>query len=163
MADNKNIIKCPACGTEMTKVFMTEQNFNLDICVNGCGGIYFDNREFKHFDEQHENIDEIVEALKDKTFIEVDQNKTRVCPVCGGNMVRNYSSVKRQIAVDECYFCGGKFLDNGELIKIREEYATEAERSADLAKIININGNSLTYQADSPAKSLFESLMRFRR
>ncbi len=160
MADNKNIINCPACGTEMVKIFMPDQNINLDVCVNGCGGIYFDNREFKQFDEQHENIDKIVEALKDKTFIEVDQTKTRICPVCGANMVKNYSSVKREIEIDECYFCGGKFLDNDELVKIREEYPTEAERSADLAKIISVNGNSLQFQPNSPAKTLFQYLTR---
>ncbi|MCM1010591.1 MAG: zf-TFIIB domain-containing protein [Fusobacterium sp.] len=160
MADNQNIIKCPACGTEMTKVYMNEQGINLDVCVNGCGGIFFDNREFKQFDEQHESIDEVVEALKDKTFVEVDQTQTRVCPACGSNMVKNFSSVKAKIEVDECYFCGGKFLDNGELIKIRDEYATEAERSADLAKVITVHGNSLEYSQTSPAKILFESLFR---
>lgn len=121
MADTQKIINCPACGTEMVKIFMPEQNINLDVCVNGCGGIYFDNREFQKFNEGHENIDPVINALQDKTFKEVDQRKPRICPVCGANMVKNHSSNSRKIEIDECYFCGGKFLDNGELIKIREE------------------------------------------
>lgn len=162
MADTQKTINCPACGTEMVKIFMPDQKINIDVCVNGCGGIYFDNKEFKQFDEQHENISEIIEALKDKTFIKVDETKTRICPVCGSNMVKNFSSVKREIEIDECYFCGGKFLDNNELIKIREEYETEADRSADLAKIIGAQGNTLQFAQNSPARTLFESLTKFR-
>ncbi len=160
MADTTKIINCPACGKEMVKIYMPEQKCNLDVCVNGCGGIYFDNREFEKFDEQHENIDEIIETLKDKNFIEVDQSKTRICPVCGGNMVKNFSSVHRKIEIDECYFCGGKFLDNDELIKIREEYPTETERSADLLKILGAQGNSLEFNQNNPASKLFNSLFR---
>ena len=48
-------------------------------------------------------------------------------------MAKNYSSVKREIQIDECYSCFGKFLDGGELEKIRAEYPTEEERSADFA------------------------------
>lgn len=130
MADNFNTIKCPACQTEMKKVFVPSAGVNVDIC-EGCGGIYFDNREFKYFDEKHENIDEITEALKNKEFKKVDESLPRTCPVCGARMTKNYSSVKRQVQIDECYACGGKFLDNGELVKIRDEYDTEAQRSAD--------------------------------
>ena len=134
MADNFKTIKCPACQNEMVKVFIPEQGINIDICLNGCGGIYFDNREFQFFDEPHENIDKIVEALEGKHFIETDESLPRTCPVCGARMTKNFGSIKKQIQVDECYACGGKFLDKGELEKIRAEYTTEAERSADILK-----------------------------
>ena len=68
MRDTKEILTCPACGKKMHKVFIKETGFNLDICLDGCGGILFDNREFKYFDEQHENISEILEAIADKEF-----------------------------------------------------------------------------------------------
>lgn len=135
MADNLKTIKCPACQSEMAKVFVPSAGVNVDICRN-CGGVYFDNREFVNFDEQHENIDEIVEALQNTYFKPVDENLTRYCPVCGAKMVKNYSSIKKQIQVDECYACGGKFLDNNELERIRSEYKNEAERSADTIKVL---------------------------
>ncbi|MBQ9244964.1 zf-TFIIB domain-containing protein [bacterium] len=135
MADNKDvIINCPACGKPMKKIFMPEQGVNLDVCVDGCGGIYFDNREFSKFDEPHEDITPLIKLLKDKEFQKVDESQTRVCPVCGSDMVKNYSSSQQEIQVDECYHCGGKFLDFGELEKIREQYKTEGERSADVVK-----------------------------
>lgn len=134
MADNNQTLLCPACQKTMKKIFMPKQGFHLDVCLDGCGGIYFDNREFKYFDEQHENMDALIEAIEGKEFEKVDRNLIRKCPACGSDMVKNYSSVRKEIQIDECYFCGGKFLDNGELSKIREEYATEADRSADFLK-----------------------------
>lgn len=136
MADNLKPIKCPACQKEMVKIFIPSQGINIDICLNGCGGIYFDNREFKKFDEQHENIEEITKAIEGKTFERVDGNEQRFCPACGAKMVKNYSSIKRTILVDECYSCGGKFLDNGELQKIRAEYKTAAEGTEDVMKFV---------------------------
>ena len=42
MADSTEILTCPACGEEMTKVFITDKGINLDVCSNNCGGIFFD-------------------------------------------------------------------------------------------------------------------------
>jgi Zn-finger nucleic acid-binding protein len=120
----------------MTKVFVPHLGINVDVCTEGCGGIFFDNREFKDFDEQNESIDEIIKALAGKDFIKVNQDFPRVCPACGAKMVKNFASVKHEVQIDECYACGGKFLDNGELEKIRAQYATESERSADTMKFI---------------------------
>lgn len=134
MSDNFKTLRCPACQKEMTKVFIPSEGINVDICLDGCGGIYFDTREFKYFDEQDENIEEIVKAAEGKTFAKVDESLPRTCPVCGARMVKNYASVKKEVQIDECYSCGGKFLDHGELEKIRAQYATEEERSADIMK-----------------------------
>lgn len=131
MADTHTKINCPACGKEMKKIFITELGFNIDICADGCGGIYLDNREFQKIDEQHEHVDQIIQDLENADFshVQIDENAVRVCPVCGTNMVKNPTSVKGDIIIDECYNCGGKFLDHGELTRIREEFATEKERS----------------------------------
>lgn len=120
MADTLDVIKCPACGKNMVKIFVPSEGINVDVCLNGCGGIYFDNREFKKFDEQDKNADEILNALKGKKFNSVNENKIRKCPACGTEMVKNYTGAKHDIQVDECYFCGGKFLDYGELERIRK-------------------------------------------
>ena len=141
MADNLGTIRCPACGEEMRKVFIKTVGIYVDVCINSCGGIYFDNREFKNFDEQHEDAGAIFDLLDNKEFIQVDEKIKRTCPSCGARMVKNFSSIKREIQVDECYKCGGKFLDNGELEKIRAEYTTEEERTADFAnKLYSVVG-----------------------
>lgn len=145
MADNLEEIYCPACGKKMKKIFMPQQNVNLDVCVDGCGGIYFDNREFSQFDEQNEDISPLLDVLDGKVFGSVNENAERKCPVCGNIMVKNFASAKHQIQVDECYNCGGKFLDFGEIDKIRCQYNTEAERSADAIKeLYSIAGKEIS-------------------
>ena len=169
MADNFKTIKCPACQKEMVKVFVSSAGVNIDICLDGCGGMYFDNREFKYLDEQHENIDEIISAIECKTFESVDETLPRSCPVCGARMVKNYASVKKEVLVDDCYSCGGKFLDYGELQKIRAQYATESERSEDFMKMVyNTIGKDLKAldqeherlrASRSPLKKLFDAML----
>lgn len=138
MFDNKEIIKCPACGKEMQKVFVDSANMFVDVCLDGCGGIYFDSRkEFNKIDEKSENIDSIIKAISEKEFAPVDTVNKRKCPACGGIMCRNFSSIKKQIQVDDCYMCGGKFLDNGELQKIRNEYETDQARLEAVLDFVN--------------------------
>lgn len=134
MADTLKTIKCPACGKDMEKVFIPPAGINLDICTQGCGGIYFDNREFNDFDEKDEDISKIIEKINNKEFIKVDTSAERICPNCGAKMVKNSSSIDNKIEVDECYSCGGKFLDRDELVKIRAEYDTEEQRSEDVLR-----------------------------
>lgn len=169
MSDTLQTIKCPACNKEMVKVFVPEEGINVDICLNGCGGIYFDNREFNKFDEKAESIDEILKAIEGKTFATVDESLPRSCPVCGSKMVKNYSSANRTIQIEECYSCGGKFLDNGELQKIRAEFDTEEERSqATMQELYKTVGGKLQELEDernaarakqSPIARLFNAMI----
>lgn len=136
MTDTQKTLNCPACGKEMEKVFIPSQGINLDICTDGCGGIFFDNREFDSFDEKDEDISNIAEKLEGKKFQKPSENLTRVCPNCGAKMVKNHSSIHKTIEIDECYSCGGKFLDNGELVKIREEYDSNEQRDEDVIRYL---------------------------
>lgn len=131
MADTLKPLICPACNKTMDKVFIPTEGINVDICTN-CGGIYFDNRELEHFDENKEDVSKIMEKLEGREFEKVPADIERHCPNCGNKMVKNFSSIDKSIEIDECYNCGGKFLDNSELTKIRAEYETEAERSEDV-------------------------------
>ena len=155
MSEEKKSIICPACQKKMTEIFISSAGIALDVCLDGCGGIYFDNREYKKVDEQHENIDEILEAIKGKEFIKVDDTQIRMCPVCGAKMVKNHASTKHEVLVDDCYNCGGKFLDNGELQKIRAQYKTEEERSADMMALAEkLFGEDIKRLEDEHEKNL---------
>ena len=129
MTDTLHTIICPACGKAMKKQYVAETDTVLDICSDGCGGVFFDNQELKHFDEKHESIDKIQEILDGKSFAKVDSSETRICPICNVPMVKNCSSGTNEIQIDECYTCGGKFLDYDELNKIREEFETDEDRT----------------------------------
>ena len=130
MVDTHKTINCPACGAKMKKIFLADSGVNIDICADGCGGIFLDNREFRLFDEQHETLDVAIQLVENKNYkVKVDKEAVRICPACGAKMVKNPTSVKGEVIVDDCYSCGGKFLDHGELTKIRDEYPTEQERA----------------------------------
>ena len=144
MADNLEEITCPACGKIMKKVFMPTQGVYLDVCLDGCGGIYFDNREFKKFNEANEDISPLIKAYENKVFNKVDTDKIRFCPVCSMKMVKHYSSSLKEVQVDDCYGCGGMFLDYNELERIRAEYKTELDGDLDAMKDLYFNvGNEL--------------------
>ncbi|MBR1616688.1 zf-TFIIB domain-containing protein [bacterium] len=142
MRDTKETLICPACGKEMKKVFIKSAGINLDICLDGCGGILFDNQELKHFDEIHEDISEIQELYEGKTFEKVDLTKKRTCPICDSGMVRNHASHMQEIEIDECYSCGAIFLDYGELKAIRNQFKTEEDRKEAFIKYFQNKHNA---------------------
>ncbi len=135
MSDTIETLVCPACGKLMKKVYLNEHGFFVDVCIDGCGGIWFDNRELAKVDEKDEDIKELVEIYKDKTFAPVDQTQQRTCPVCGQKMVKNNVSAKKEISIDECYSCGGKFFDYQELEKMRSQYDNDEQRIEEIKKL----------------------------
>ncbi len=135
MKDTYETINCPACGKPMKKVFLENQDFFVDVCLDGCGGIWFDNRELHKVDEQDNDITNLQNAYKGKTFQKVDKTDDRICPLCNAKMVKNYVSAKQEISIDECYLCGGKFFDYQELEQMRNQYEDEDDRIADIKKL----------------------------
>lgn len=121
MVDNTKDLLCPACGKNMTKFFIPSGDVSVDMCMDGCGGIFFDNRELNRFIGEGKDANEILKLFEGKVFKSANQNEKRVCPVCGTNMVKNYSDETQTIQIDECYRCGGKFLDHGELERISKK------------------------------------------
>ncbi len=103
----------------------------IERCAS-CGGIFFDNFEFKKLDEAHEGVgSELLVQDQGAPYRARGKDEKLACPKCIGIiMMRRFSSAKRSIEVDECAGCGGIWLDPGELTSIREEFKTEDERRA---------------------------------
>ncbi len=165
MSDNKQTINCPACGKEMVKIFDEEKGINIDICLNGCGGIFFDNRELEKFDEAHESANEILNAIKGKDFVKVDESDVRVCPICKVPMVK-IGAGNGGVEIDLCNTCGAKFLDNGELEKVREGEKADLSRveammdliyQEDLENVLGKNAHEAI--KPSPRRQFFENLV----
>ena len=120
-------MKCPAC--ENTLQQMTVGDVTVDVCKNGCGGIWFDNFELKKFDEPHESLGEALLDIERDETITIDHSKRLKCPKCDDIvMMRHFFSVKKQVEVDECPGCAGFWLDAGELRTMRSLFNTEQER-----------------------------------
>jgi len=119
MADTYQTIKCPACGKAMKKIFIPEYGINIDICDQGCGGLYFDAKELQMVETgSDKGVNEISSYIEGKTFPPVDQGATRICPNCATKMVKTKIN-GLNVQIDTCYNCGGVFLDHGELDLIR--------------------------------------------
>lgn len=129
-------MKCPACSNILEQV--TAAEVAVDVCKNGCGGIWFDNFEIKKFDEPHESAGLALLEIECEKNIIVDRIKRFNCPKCDDIvMMRHFSSVKKEVTVDECPGCGGFWLDAGELRSIRELFNSEQERDEAAHKYFN--------------------------
>jgi Zn-finger nucleic acid-binding protein len=120
-------VNCPACGNPLSPV--TAGAVTVDVCQGGCGGMWFDNRELKQFDEPTEDAGALLLQVATDPDLQLDPSRRRLCPKCDNMpLMRHFASVKRQVEVDECPNCAGLFLDRGELANIRGEFASEAEK-----------------------------------
>jgi len=119
-------MNCPACGNALTKT--RAGAIAVDVCQQGCGGVWFDNHELKKVDEQHEAEGEELLEIEHGT-VSLDPDHRRKCPRCGDFALRqHFFSVARSVAIDECPGCAGIWLDAGELGQIRALFKTEEER-----------------------------------
>lgn len=121
-------MKCPTCDIELNQVSIEE--IQLDVCKEGCGGIWFDRFELQKMDEPHEFTDEsLIDTLAIESPIAYDPTVKRKCPKCKDTiMMRHFFSVKKEVEVDHCPKCAGYWLDEGELFKIRKQFKTESDR-----------------------------------
>ena len=113
-------MKCPACLNELTQVQVGA--VAVDVCHGGCGGIWFDAFELQRVDEKHEAAGELLINIQRDPRLVVDHTRKRDCPRCDGiKLSRHLFNPKSTVQVDHCPNCGGYWLDDGELEKIRQE------------------------------------------
>ena len=113
---------CPACGHTLTS--RTVADTTVDVCADGCGGIWFDNFELQRLDDANHPQTEALLAIPRNEALQVDLQMKRNCPHCHDQpMRRRFFSRKRAIEIDECPACAGVWLDAGELARIRAEVA----------------------------------------
>ncbi len=120
-------MECTVCGNSLKEIDVG--NIKVDVCEDGCGGIWFDRFELEKVDEPHESEGELLLHIRRGEGVEVDMEKRRNCPRCRDTiMMRHFFSVRKEVEVDECPKCAGTWLDFGELGRIREEFRSEDER-----------------------------------
>ena len=119
-------MKCPACHCDLSAEILGE--IELDVCREGCGGIWFDAFELASVSKPgQEEIQSDVAAPNPV----VDQNRKRACPRCPEvKMQRHFYSTRQEIAVDSCPGCGGVWLDAGELEAVR----TQGNKPSDMPR-----------------------------
>jgi hypothetical protein len=115
-------MKCPACYNDLSE--LQTGDLRVDVCHEGCGGIWFDAFELQRADEAADSAGEALIEIRRDQSVQVDPTRKRECPRCQGiKLHRHFFSALRRVQVDECPNCGGYWLDAGELALIREERA----------------------------------------
>jgi Zn-finger nucleic acid-binding protein len=94
----------------------------LDICQNGCGGIWFDAAELAQLNHAIPTGKKpLAEIIRDPA-VTVDAERARKCVRCRGvKLERKLFSLGTGVILDRCPKCAGTWLDHGELETIREE------------------------------------------
>jgi len=120
-------MQCPACKNEMT-----EQDFGaamVDVCVDGCWGMWFDWKEIAQLDEEHEGVGDALEkALNAKPQKKHTNREPINCPKCKKPMKSHIYKDTQGVLVNECYICGGFFLDAGQLRAIRDSLKNRKDK-----------------------------------
>lgn len=114
-------MNCPSCNSSLVK--KDECGIELDVCLSGCGGIWFDASELEKLDETHENISaNTLFAGRNQNSVIVDRSKIRSCPKCSSIKLERVCHFKdNDLEIDSCPSCHGVWLDPGELNMLREE------------------------------------------
>ena len=120
-------MNCPACGQGMRVEKVG--GIAVDVCAEGCGGLWFDRLELRRLDELHEG--DAADLLNFGAGKSGHREGGRLsCPRC----TQKYPLIKRlfhptiRVEVEECPGCAGHFLDPGELGEIRKSNRPEKER-----------------------------------
>jgi Zn-finger nucleic acid-binding protein len=129
-------MKCINCGKNMTTV--EAGGVVVDVCNEGCGGMWFDMLELKRFDEPHEGAGEELLRLEPPYPVQIQHDRRLNCPRCADVvLMRFFFSPRRRVEVEHCPNCGGHWLDAGELRLIRDEALSEAAREAEIEAVLN--------------------------
>lgn len=120
-------MKCPACGEALVQ--FSAGDVEVDGCQNGCGGIWFDRDELFKFDEPSEFDHSPILSLMAACSAPPSMPNPKHCPRCENEpLVRQTLDHENKIQMDQCWNCGGVWLDAGELLTLRSEFKTYADR-----------------------------------
>lgn len=144
-------MKCPACSGDLQNIVLS--SIEVIACVDGCGGIWFDARELQKVDEAFEPEGEAIAELPPLANPILPRPLRILCPCCDDTaMLRRFTSLLREVEVDECPGCGGFWLDGGELAHLREENRKPGAQEK-LKSAATMGGAVIDAQASSEANS----------
>lgn len=140
-------MKCPLCRVDMKELNIS--GVLIDECTE-CHGLWFDNLELARLDETYEGDGEALERLLSYPRA-YDKNRGAIsCPRCSMKMHSRCYYYKSDITIDECFGCGGVWLDAGELAAVRSNFKDQQERDAIFEQMLASNAD---YQAMLKAQS----------
>jgi len=115
-------MKCPVCSNDFQEFHAGA--IMVDICSDGCSGIWLEKEEYSKCDEHTEPFPKELLRVRKSPNVLIDRNVLRSCPSCAEKnvnqtMTRIALDAETRFELDECPACSGVWLDLGELEHIR--------------------------------------------
>lgn len=127
--DSERKYECHRCWVPMEKkeIETFGPNIVIDVCPK-CKGIWLDKGELGKLIKNKKMADYLTKRIGTKS------RSPMVCPRCGMTMDIEKAD---EIEVDVCLYCGGVWLDKGELEKLRDksEKGFEGDEQAKLEEL----------------------------
>ena len=154
-------MKCPVCSTEMVQ---KDFGADVDVCANGCKGIWFDQHELRKLDEKNEGLGNALEEALRYPRNNAGSRGQIACPKCSMPMQTHKYRNAQEVNVDECYGCGGFFVDSGELTEMRDYQMSDAQVTAYIDNLTNAIPEYAQAAKDLNAKQeRVESIQKFTK
>jgi Zn-finger nucleic acid-binding protein len=128
---------CPVCNIPLTQLNIS--GVVIDECSESCHGLWFDSQELSRLDELGEGAGETLQRLLSYPRGNDDRSRKLTCPRCSTALQRKSYYYRSTIFIDDCYNCGGVWLDAGELAAVRENFKNREEREAICDQMLSEN------------------------
>lgn len=125
---------CPNCSKPMTE--MDFGGLMVDVCKDGCHGLWFDWLELGKLDRNNEGSGTALEEFLHDKPLKTERAGKITCPRCQIPMFEHLYKASKSARVDECYNCGAFFLDQGELYDIRSNCMSDQEYNKTLDQLV---------------------------
>jgi len=141
---------------------MKEKDFGhvlVDVCDGGCKGLWFDWLELGKLDHSNQGFGQSLEEALQNPRQPDSNRKNLTCAKCQTSMHRHDYRSNKELVVDECYKCGGFFLDSGELKCIRDLESQKVNQE----KLTNeLKNHRKIYHSESSSANLISRIRRFQ-
>lgn len=120
---------CPVCNEYL--IIDEIDGIEIDVCKEGCKGIWFDSQELKELREESINklaYEELRGKYTPKPIEEAVSESLRTCPRCEIKLYRYRWARESEILIDLCHKCYGIWLDYGELKGIDDYQKAHTKR-----------------------------------
>lgn len=113
-------MNCPACKSPLREKAVP--GMTVDVCVGGCGGIWFDATELQRVDARAAST---LHTVRKHEYQKAPRDEPRACPRCTSQLLdRRWFSDAKSVEIDQCGKCAGIWLDEGEFARLAEEIKT---------------------------------------
>jgi len=109
---------CPDCSIAL--VAQEFQGITIDACPK-CAGIFFDEGEVNALKAKGlDAMEQLEDAIVPEVTVEPTSDRFRLCPNCKEAMDKFRYMYHSDVVLDECGKCGGIWVQDGELGRMRE-------------------------------------------